>query len=99
MKRFVISAVAIVGAIAALLVVRHILGDRVPGAPRRDGSARNLVLITIDTLRADHVGAYGYRAGTTPALDRIAREGIRFDRAYAPAPITLVSHASMLTGR
>ena len=65
----------------------------------RAGTARHLVLVTIDTLRADHVGAYGYRAGTTPSLDRIAQGGVRFDRAYAPAPITLASHASMLTGR
>jgi arylsulfatase A-like enzyme/cytochrome c-type biogenesis protein CcmH/NrfG len=64
-------------------------------APR----ARNLLLITVDTLRADHVGAYGWTRARTPALDRLAREGIVFDRAYAAAPITLPSHASMLTGR
>lgn len=66
--------------------------------PRAEGG-RNLVLVTIDTLRADHVGVYGYAANTTPALDRLARAGVRFDHAYAPAPITLTSHASMLTGR
>ena len=58
-----------------------------------------MLIITIDTLRADHVGAYGYAAARTPALDRLAREGIRFDRAYATAPITLTSHASLMTGR
>ena len=61
--------------------------------------ARNLVLITIDTLRADHVGAYGYARAQTPALDELARSGVRFDRAYAAAPITLPSHATLLTGR
>jgi len=61
--------------------------------------ARNLVLITIDTLRADRVGAYGYRAAATPAIDSIAAAGVRFDRAYAAAPITLPSHATILTGR
>lgn len=61
--------------------------------------ARNLVLITIDTLRADRVGAYGYQPARTPALDAIAHAGVRFDRAYAPAPITLTSHASLLSGR
>ena len=61
--------------------------------------ARNLVLITIDTLRADHVGAYGYARAQTPALDGLARAGVRFDRAYAAAPITLPSHATLLTGR
>jgi arylsulfatase A-like enzyme len=58
-----------------------------------------VLVITIDTLRADHVGAYGYAAARTPALDRLARDGIRFDRAYATAPITLTSHASLMTGR
>ena len=61
-------------------------------------AARNLLLITIDTIRADHVGAYGYARARTPVLDRIAR-GIRFERAYASAPITLTSHATILTGR
>jgi arylsulfatase A-like enzyme/cytochrome c-type biogenesis protein CcmH/NrfG len=56
-------------------------------------------LITIDTLRADHVGAYGYARARTPALDALARSGTAFDRAYAAAPITLPSHASLLTGR
>ena len=61
--------------------------------------ARNLVLITIDTLRADHVGAYGWSRARTSALDGIANGGARFDRAYAVAPITLTSHATLLTGR
>ena len=60
---------------------------------------RNVVIITIDTLRADHVGAYGYGAARTPAMDALARERRRFDRAYATAPITLTSHASLMTGR
>jgi arylsulfatase A-like enzyme len=55
--------------------------------------------VTIDTLRADRVGAYGYRAARTAAIDRLALSGARFDRAYATAPITLTSHATMLTGR
>ncbi len=60
--------------------------------------AKNLVLVTIDTLRRDHVGAYGDRRAQTPALDRLAREGIRFDAATANAPLTLVSHSSLLSG-
>lgn len=60
--------------------------------------ARALLLVTIDTLRADHVGIYGYAAARTPSLDGVARTGVRFSRAYAPAPITLPSHASALTG-
>ncbi len=66
-----------------------------PPAP----SAKNLVIITIDTLRADRVGAYGYRAARTPAIDALARGGMRFTHAYATAPITLTSHASLMTGR
>ena len=66
--------------------------------PRASGPARNLVLVTIDTMRPDHVGAYGYARAQTPNLDRLAREGARFDRAFATAPITLTSHASLLTG-
>jgi choline-sulfatase len=61
--------------------------------------ARSVLLITIDTLRADRVGAYGYSAARTPALDALARSGVRFDAAYAAAPITLTSHASLMTGR
>jgi choline-sulfatase len=62
-------------------------------------SAQNLVIITVDTLRADRVGAYGYAAARTPTFDAVAKAGVRFDRAYATAPITLTSHASLLTGR
>src|SRR5262249_49386276 len=62
-------------------------------------TARNLLLITIDTLRADHVGAYGYTRARTPALDSIAQGGVLFERAYAASPITLPSHATMLSGR
>jgi hypothetical protein len=62
-------------------------------------SAHNLVIITIDTLRADHVGAYGYKQAHTPTLDTLARGGVQFTHAYATAPITLTSHASLMTGR
>jgi len=61
--------------------------------------ARNLLVVTIDTLRADHVGAYGDRTARTPAWDALAARGTRFDFAYAAAPITLASHASLFTGR
>jgi choline-sulfatase len=66
--------------------------------PAPAASARHLVLITIDTLRADHLGAYGYQAARTPAADGLARAGARFTHAYAAAPITLPSHASLMTG-
>jgi arylsulfatase A-like enzyme/thioredoxin-like negative regulator of GroEL len=57
------------------------------------------LLITIDTLRADRLGCYGWTNARTPVLDSLARRGVRFTRAYATAPITLTSHASLLTGR
>ena len=58
----------------------------------------NILLITLDTTRADHLGSYGYKPAKTPNLDRLAQEGIRFARAYCPAPLTLPSHASIMTG-
>jgi choline-sulfatase len=68
-------------------------------APSPQPAARNVLLITVDTLRADHVGAYGYARARTPTLDALARGGAQFDRAFAAAPITLPSHATLLTGR
>ena len=62
-------------------------------------AARHVLLITIDTLRADHVGAYGYAKARTPVLDALATGGVVFDRAYAASPVTLPSHATLLTGR
>lgn len=59
----------------------------------------NVLLITIDTLRADRVGAYGYKGAQTPVLDRLAAGGVRFDDATAHAVLTLPAHAAMLTGR
>ncbi len=61
--------------------------------------ARNVVLITIDTLRADHVGAYGWGRAQTSTLDGLAKRGALFEQAYTAAPITLPSHATLLTGR
>src|SRR5437899_3438163 len=69
------------------------------GGPTSKPTARSLLLITVDTLRADHVGAYGWSRARTPALDGLAKGGALFDRAYAAAPITLPSHATLMTGR
>ena len=60
--------------------------------------ALNVVLITIDTLRADHVGCYGYKQIKTPNIDSLAADGVRFERAFAVVPVTLPSHSAMLTG-
>ena len=61
--------------------------------------ATSLVLITLDTTRADHLGCYGATRAMTPALDGLARRGVRFDAALSPAPLTAPAHASLLTGR
>jgi len=58
----------------------------------------DVFLITIDTLRADHVHCYGYANVSTPALDALAKDSIRFTLAFTPSPITNTSHASILTG-
>lgn len=59
----------------------------------------NFLLVSIDTLRADHLGAYGYERDTSPNLDRFAERAFRFERAVAPAPWTLPSHVAMLSGQ
>ena len=58
----------------------------------------NVLLITVDTLRADHLGAYGYERIRTPNIDRISSKGFTFRRAIAQAPLTLPSHTTILTG-
>jgi len=82
-------------AVAAWMIWRARPHDLPPGALR----GYNVLLVTIDTLRLDRVGAYGSRAGLTPAIDRLAREGLRFDGARSHVPLTLPSHASLLTAR
>jgi arylsulfatase A-like enzyme/Tfp pilus assembly protein PilF len=66
-------------------------GDQLHAGP-------NLLLITLDTLRADHLGAYGYRDIETPRLDRLAAEGVRFAQVATTVPTTLPAHSSILTG-
>lgn len=68
------------------------LAAAAPGTP-------NVLVIVVDTLRADHVSFYGYSRPTTPNIDRIAREGVVFDNTISTAPWTMPSHASMVTGR
>jgi len=88
-KRFiaVLAALAFIG--AALTIWRL--------AARR-GLPPNVLLITVDTLRADHLGSYGYPAAQTPALDALAARGLRFSQATTVAPLTLPAHASLMTG-
>ena len=65
-------------------------------APR--SSSPDVYLITIDTLRADHVGCYGYKQIETPALNALAADGVRFTQAFTHSPITNTSHITIMTG-
>lgn len=62
-------------------------------------AGQNLLLITVDTTRADRIGAYGYKPAKTPTIDAIAARGTLFENAFAQVPLTLPSHCSMMTGR
>ncbi len=65
--------------------------------PSASGAHRPIVVVTIDTLRADHLGAYGYVRETSPNLDALAREAVLFDQAYSTAGTTLPAHVSLFT--
>ncbi len=85
--------------IAAVIVTGVVLvWQRAPAFVLEPAADRNVLLVTIDTLRADALGAYGGRAAT-PNLDRLAASGARFTFAHAHAVVTLPSHTSILTGR
>jgi arylsulfatase A-like enzyme/Flp pilus assembly protein TadD len=62
------------------------------------GSRLNVVMVTIDTVRADHIGCYGFGPARTPSLDNLAKNGVLFEQARTCVPITLPAHASILTG-
>src|SRR5256885_9776428 len=68
------------------------------GSPRKQASSPDVFLVTIDTLRADHVRCFGDENIQTPALDSLAKDGFRFQQAFTPSPITNTSHATILTG-
>jgi arylsulfatase A-like enzyme len=84
--------VAMLLVVAGLGVARFVQRLAVPAA------RTNVVLVTVDTLRADHLGSYGYARETSPAIDRLAREGVRFDTAVTQWPKTTPSLASLHTG-
>ncbi|MEE9500441.1 MAG: sulfatase, partial [Candidatus Aminicenantaceae bacterium] len=66
---------------------------------KREAEGMNLLIITLDTMRADRIGAYGYEKANTPHLDDLARKGIMFADCYSPVPLTLPAHCSLFTGR
>ena len=67
--------------------------------PRPKPERPNLLLISIDSLRSDHLGLYGYSRNTSPVIDRLGREGVFFSQALAPSSWTLPSHATLFTGQ
>ena len=69
-----------------------------PASPQRQGESTPVILITVDTLRADRLGCYGAKNVRTPALDQLAADGVRFVDALSQVPITLPSHIVILTG-
>jgi arylsulfatase A-like enzyme/Flp pilus assembly protein TadD len=69
-----------------------------PGLLAESKPNLNVVIITIDTLRADHLGCYGYKQIRTPNIDALASESARFERAYTPVPVTLPAHTVIFTG-
>jgi arylsulfatase A-like enzyme len=69
-----------------------------PGPAAAPAVPPHLVVVTLDTVRADRLGAYGHAAAATPRLDRLAREGALVERTQAVAPLTLPAHASLFTG-
>ncbi len=97
------AAVAVsLGVVALAVVLVLLFVVRRPGEVKSEGTASgqglNVLLITLDTTRPDHLGSYGARGVGTPNLDRLAAEGVRFADAYCQVPLTLPSHASILTG-
>ena len=83
--------VGLAAAAAALAVEQRACRVAPTAAP---AGIRTVLLVTIDTLRADRVGVYGWAAARTPALDELAARGVRFEHAFAAAPITLPPSAS-----
>ena len=67
--------------------------------PEPSADAPNVIVIVVDTLRADHLSAYGYERDTSPFIDSLAQDGVKFNAAISPSSWTQPSHASMLTGR
>jgi choline-sulfatase len=70
-----------------------------PQPAMQPGELRNVLLVTFDTTRADHIGCYGSPNSSTPTLDYLAKTGVRFEQCISTAPITLPSHTSLLTGQ
>jgi arylsulfatase A-like enzyme/Flp pilus assembly protein TadD len=93
----VIAAVAIAGVYLTVRIL-PVTTRPAPNAPARTKAAHNVILITLDTLRADRLSCYGSDKVATPNIDAFAAEGVRFTNAASAVPLTLPAHASIMTG-
>ena len=90
--------------LAVLLILEVCFAAQPPRSPRKppaallDSAHPNIILITLDTTRADRMGFLGSKRGLTPNLDAMAKQGVAFSRAYSHVPITTASHTTILTG-
>jgi arylsulfatase A-like enzyme len=91
-----LAALAFVTTQGGVWINEKVNASRLPSAP---ADAPNVLVIVVDALRADHLSAYGYSRVTSPNLDRLAQQGVLFERTYSPSSWTPPSHASLLTGR
>jgi arylsulfatase A-like enzyme/Tfp pilus assembly protein PilF len=98
MTRWGTRARALFTAVFLTIVVPASTFGQSPAKAASPTATPDVFLITIDTLRADHVGCYGYKQVETPALDSLANDGIRFTEAFTHSPITNTSHITILTG-
>jgi arylsulfatase A-like enzyme len=91
----------LVGSVAVVSLRRQIGAESqaLAGLPARSSGGRNVVFIVLDTVRAQSLALHGYTRNTTPHLSRWAKRGVRFNLAMAPAPWTLPSHCSFMTGQ
>jgi arylsulfatase A-like enzyme/Tfp pilus assembly protein PilF len=107
-SRRTLTIVSAVVAVGLILLVLTLVGRSGHPSDPREGFARawaskgvdrpNVVLITLDTTRADHLGCYGDADARTPAIDALAQSGVLFSQAATPAPLTQPAHSSIMTG-
>jgi arylsulfatase A-like enzyme len=95
----VLAAVMLVSGVPEIVGSRVLEGRRLASLVSIDGKAPNVILLILDTVRAQNVSVYGYERKTTPVLEQFAADGVVFTSAIAPAPWTAPTHATMLTGR
>jgi arylsulfatase A-like enzyme len=91
-------ALTVAASFGGVAWVEHRARSRAP-VDSAGSKVRNVILIVLDTVRADSLGLHGYARDTSPNLTRLAGRGVRFDRAFSTAPWTAPSHASLFTGR